>query len=135
MVHNQTMRASSVTSLVLQALEKSQARHLTAQELYEQVRQQLPAVNPSTVYRTLDRLVQAGRVSISDMGTGAAVYQVITGGIHHHLVCQGCRRVFEIDHEDVAAFFARIKISRHFQVATNHLVLFGICEDCSRKLE
>ncbi len=126
------MRASSVQAAILEALAENAPAHLTASEIYERIRVKLPAVNPSTVYRALERMANAGAVSVSDMGTGAAVYEILQEGIHHHLVCQGCRRVFTLDHSEVQAFFDAVERSHDFKIATNHLVLFGLCAECAQ---
>jgi len=123
------MRASSVNQVILETLSREQA-HLTSHQIFEEIRSRLPAVNPSTVYRSLERLANNGHVSVSDMGTGAAVYESLVDGHHHHLVCQSCRRIFTIVHAPVNAFFTRIEEEAGFKVATNHLVLFGTCSDC-----
>lgn len=123
------MRASSVDQIIIETLGKEHA-HLTSQQVYEEIRQRLPAVNQSTVYRALERLVNVGKVSVSDMGTGAAVYELVVKGMHHHLVCQKCGKVTTIEHEEVQHFFGEIEQSHHYRILTNHLILFGICENC-----
>jgi Fur family ferric uptake transcriptional regulator len=115
--------------IILEILDKEHA-HLTSHEIYEQIRPRLPAINPSTVYRALERLTNGGKISVSDIGIGSAVYESLTTGLHHHLVCQRCKHVFTMEHEEVGAFFEMVQQKRGFQVITNHLVLFGICEDC-----
>jgi|WetSurMetagenome_2_1015567.scaffolds.fasta_scaffold112132_2 Fur family transcriptional regulator, ferric uptake regulator len=123
------MRASSVEQIILETLSKEHA-HLTSHQVYEDIRLRLPAVNPSTVYRALERLANQGRISVSDMGTGAAVYEALTDGLHHHLVCQKCGHVFTLGDEEVSEFFAAIQQKNKFQIVTNHLILFGMCETC-----
>ena len=129
------MRASSVEQLILDlfAGHSTHEAHFTAQEVYAQLKPRLPAVNPSTVYRALERMAHAGKVSVSDMGTGAAVYEVVGRERHHHLVCQGCGQVETIGDEAVSRLFGQLEQEHHFQIATNHLVLFGRCEACQSK--
>lgn len=122
-------RSSSVDAFILEILSKEHS-HLTPAQVYDEIRERLPAVNQSTVYRALERLVKAGEVSVSDMGTGAAVYEILSDDLHHHLICQNCGRILTIHHEDVSCLFDTIKENSHFEVLTNHLVLFGLCEDC-----
>jgi Fur family ferric uptake transcriptional regulator len=123
------MRASSVDQIILETLSKEHT-HLTSLQVYEEIRKRLPAVNQSTVYRALERLVNCGKVSVSDMGTGSAVYESLADGLHHHLVCQKCGKVITIGNEEVENFFSRIQKKHLFEIATNHLILFGICENC-----
>ncbi|MFN2105194.1 MAG: Fur family transcriptional regulator [Candidatus Promineifilaceae bacterium] len=129
------MRSSSTNQLILKTLSQSGALsqsglHLTAKQIYERIQVNLPAVNPSTVYRALERLADAGQVSVSDMGVGAAVYELVAEEPHHHLVCQNCGKVATVDHETVQNLFDAIAESHDFQVVTNHLILFGTCTEC-----
>ena len=123
------MRSSSVNHLILKILALNHS-HLTAQQVYERIRENLPAVNPSTVYRALERLANAGMISISDMGIGATVYESVGQERHHHLVCQGCGTVTTMNDRSVQELFQDIENALEFQVDTNHLVLFGRCKKC-----
>jgi len=123
------MRASSVDKAILEMLA-GDCMHLTPAQVYEGIKERLPAVNLSTVYRALERLTKQGLVSVSDMGAGAAVYELVSSGRHHHLVCQECGRVITIGDEEVEPFFETIRQQHNFELKTNHLVLFGVCEEC-----
>jgi len=126
------MRSSSVDYYILDILNREHA-HLTSHQVYEEIHPQLPAVNPSTVYRALERLAKAGKVSVSDMGTGSAVYEAVIAEIHHHLVCQNCGHVTTLHHDEVDAFFHLLEEKHQFEIKTNHLVLFGLCENCRKQ--
>ncbi len=128
------MRTSSVEQFILEVLSQEHA-HLTSNQVYEAIRPRLPAVNPSTVYRALERLTGVGKVSVSDMGTGSVVYELLADGLHHHLVCQKCGQVLTIGHDEVGDFFAAVQKKNRFTIATNHLVLFGLCDACEKNEE
>lgn len=123
------MKASSVEQLILDLLAEKQA-HFTAQEVYTHLKPRLPAVNPSTVYRALERMTHAGKVSVSDMGTGAVVYESVGGEPHHHLVCENCHQVITIKNALIQPLFDDIAQRYTFAMTTNHLILFGYCSDC-----
>lgn len=127
------MRTSSVDQVIMEVLSKEHA-HLTSAQVFDEIRSRLPAVNQSTVYRALERLTHTGKVSVSDMGTGSAVYELVSNEIHHHLVCQKCGRVVTISNDEVKKFFSSIQNKNHFDVLTNHLILFGICEECQKSV-
>jgi len=126
------MKNSSVEQIILEILSREHT-HLTSLQIYEETRKQLPAVNSSTVYRALERMSKRGLVSVSDMGVGAEVYELVSTELHHHLVCQECGRITTIGEEDVKAFFDIIQTRNHFEIVTNHLILFGICSECQKK--
>jgi Fur family ferric uptake transcriptional regulator len=125
------MRASSVDQFIIETLSTEHA-HLTSHQVYEEIHDRLPALNPSTVYRALERLVKRGQVSVSDMGLGSAVYELVESNPHHHLVCQQCGKVETIGNELVGEFFYEISTKFDFKLATNHLVLFGQCGECKK---
>ena len=123
------MRKSTVDEIILKILSKEDM-HLTPQQIYSESKLLLPAINQSTVYRSLDRLVKNNLVSVSDMGTGSAVYELISTHPHHHLVCQNCKKIYTVTTDEVQNFFDKIEDQFNFQIVTNHLILFGICKDC-----
>jgi Fur family ferric uptake transcriptional regulator len=125
------MRASSVESAILDTLN-CDGCHRTAREILDVIRPRLPAVNSSTVYRALDRLVTAAKISVSDMGQGAAVYEQVQSHPHHHLVCQNCGKIEYLDGEIVEDFLQQISQNSAYQITTNHLVIFGICSICQQ---
>jgi Fur family ferric uptake transcriptional regulator len=127
------MRASSVTNEILDILKKEHD-HLTEVEIYEAVKVKFTAVNHSTVYRALRRLVDDGQVSITDIGRGAQVFELVTGEPHHHLVCQNCGKIINLRDGSVEELFGKIEDSHHFKVITKHLALFGYCRDCQEKM-
>jgi Fur family transcriptional regulator, ferric uptake regulator len=129
-----TMRNSSVDQIILETLV-SEHIHLTSHQVYEKIRVRLPAVNPSTIYRALERLAKNGKISVSDMGTGAAVYESLSDKRHHHLVCQQCGQIITIDNEAVCQFFKSLEDNQNFKIVTNHLVLFGLCAECQKTIK
>ena len=126
------MKSSTVQHLILNLLQEEHA-HLTAQDIYMHLKPRLPSVNPSTVYRALERLTNLGEVSVSDMGVGAAVYEIVGSSPHHHLVCQDCHRVITLDNEIVQPLFDDVEERFGYQLTTNHLILFGYCPTCITK--
>ncbi len=123
------MRASSVETIILDTLGCENC-HLTASEVLKLVRPRLPAINTSTVYRALDRLAASGKISVSDIGQGAVVYEIVNEHSHHHLVCQNCKRLLILENDAVERFLGEIAQISNYQITTNHLVIFGICPDC-----
>jgi Fur family ferric uptake transcriptional regulator len=123
------MKKSSNDQIILETLSK-QGSHLTSHQIFESVHRSLPAINPSTVYRSLERLVSLGRVTISDMGLGASVYEMTGEERHHHLVCQICGTITKLPDERVSPWFDGLEKEFKFTIKTNHLVLFGVCSVC-----
>ena len=126
------MRSSSVTNEIIAILEREHT-HLTESEIYDTVKVKFTAVNHSTVYRALRRLVDSGKVSITDIGRGAQVFEICSDDSHHHLVCQSCGKITILTDGTVEELFKEIEKNHNFEVITKHLALFGYCEKCQGK--
>jgi Fur family ferric uptake transcriptional regulator len=125
------MRNSSADQIIMETLAKHGA-HLTSHQIYEEVHDRLPAINPSTVYRALDRLVSTGKVSVSDMGIGASVFELTGEKLHHHLVCQGCGQIILLGDDEIGTLLLQLGKKFNYQITTNHLILFGFCDQCQK---
>lgn len=124
-------RRTSARKFILAALQQADA-HKSAYEIYDEVKPLLPSLNLSTVYRTMEYLVNEGLISVSDVGTGTPVYESVTHE-HHHIVCQKCGQIILVENDDVRPFFEQMRIKTGFDIVTNHLILFGICSACQKK--
>jgi Fur family ferric uptake transcriptional regulator len=117
-------------------------KHLSAEDIYIKIHFTNPAVGLSTVYRTLELLVQKSMVSKFDFGDGRARFELLEGprgpNHHHHLVCTGCSSI--VDYSDFfkeeLSFHQRIerKLGKKYNFKiTNHLVqYYGVCEACGQ---
>ena len=64
----------------------------SAQEIHDLLGRRGDPVGLSTVYRTLQRLAEAGEVDMLRSEDGEAIYRRCTDTHHHHLVCRTCGR-------------------------------------------
>jgi Fe2+ or Zn2+ uptake regulation protein len=103
--------------------------HTTLDEIYARVQAKAKAINLATVYRTLDFLCHMGLVVSAEIDS-QKVYEIASQRPHHHLVCQECGRVQGLEHETVETLFTRLERERRFRVTVEHLVLYGLCQDC-----
>jgi Fur family ferric uptake transcriptional regulator len=127
---------------VLDVLSKT-SEHLSAEDVYLTIHKVYPQVGLTTVYRTLELLVQMGLVFKFDFGDGRARYELSEGPKgtrhHHHLVCSDCGRVIDytdfIDDEIELLNQTEKGLSDKFNFKiTNHLIQFyGLCDKCQAK--
>ncbi len=99
---------------IWEALVAEPDRHSSAEEIVAHVRGRLPAVNPSTVYRTLDVLVAEGLLLRTDLGADRAFYEPAREHPHHHLVCEQCGRVDHVHDDALGALRRRIDAASGF---------------------
>jgi Fe2+ or Zn2+ uptake regulation protein len=104
--------------------------HLSAQDVTERVREQAPSVTPSTVYRTLDVLVEAGLVLRTDLGEDRVFYEPAYEHHHHHLVCERCGAVRHVHDDVLGDLAARVETRSGYALSAREITLFGTCPDC-----
>lgn len=104
--------------------------HLTADEVYARVGPLAPAVNRSTVYRTLELFRDLGLITETDLGGGVRQYERIEDSRHHHLICQQCGVMIDLDDADIRPLRERIRDRYQFAPIIDHLALFGLCSYC-----
>ncbi len=87
----------------------------------------------ATIYRSMKLLVETGLVERFDFGDGIARFELAghhATGHHHHLICQRCADVVEIEDCFVADLQRRIAEKHGYIDVTHKLEFFGICPDC-----
>lgn len=103
--------------------------HLAADDVFARVEKQLPGVNRSTVYRTLELFSELGLVSVTDLGGGARQFELLDEP-HHHLICHRCGGAIEMDDDVVEPMREAIRARYGFTPQADHLALFGFCNEC-----
>ena len=132
-------RVTAPRTVILEVLSHT-AKHLSAEDIYLAVHSEYPNIGLTTVYRTLELLVQIGFVYKVDFGDGRARYELADGpkgiGHHHHLVCTGCGRVIDYtefineEKEFLSQTEKGLTQKYHFTI-THHLIQFyGLCDKC-----
>jgi Fur family ferric uptake transcriptional regulator len=102
-------------------------------------------VHLASVYRTVHLLVRmrlvrpTDAVRPGDAARGSRRYELAEQftGHHHHLICQGCGRIEDLDGCALPdAALTRLtryaRRARRFQVTEHEVRLFGVCERCAR---
>ncbi|MFC2062589.1 Fur family transcriptional regulator [Chloroflexota bacterium] len=115
--------------MILSAIEDSE-HHISAEDIYAPVAAKYPQVNISTVYRTLELLKRLGLVYEIDLGEGRIRYHSEGKGHHHHLICQQCGAVIDVD-ESTLARLKDVLLHRYsFSAQLQHVAIFGFCKEC-----
>jgi len=104
-------------------------RHVTAEMVFDEVRDQLPGISLPTVYATLELLEELGIVRRVATRTGTVVYDSRSEA-HDHLVCRVCGRITDVD--------AALDRSRLLDAATGEgfspegaqVIISGTCARC-----
>ena len=126
-LHERGLRMTPQRQLVLDAVRD--LGHATPEQVCAQVQRAAPAVNITTVYRSLDLLERLGVVRHTHLGHGAPSYSAHEHE-HVHLVCHECGTVTEASRLLMADLADRLDAELGFELDVAHVALSGLCRDC-----
>jgi Fur family ferric uptake transcriptional regulator len=108
-----------------------QEGHVSADDLFEQVRREAAGIGRATVYRTLQWMVGAGIARKVDFGEGRSRFEPsYRHPRHFHLICTTCHSSSEFLSSDVESLMEEIAGARNFVAAQSVVQIYGTCEQC-----
>ena len=123
-------RLTPQRTLVWDVLRASDG-HMTAEQVSQAVQEHFPHVNISTVYRTLELLVELDVVRETRLGPSRRYFEIEEDLPHHHLVCRDCGGVEHIHDGDLGDLSERLRVDHGF--APREVTVFGRCAVCIAK--
>ncbi len=109
---------------ILQILENVVDRHMTAEDIYQALRDAEEDVGIATVYRVLTRVEAAGLIERHNFDNGPAVYELDRGEHHAHMVCTETGKVIEFHDADIEKIQEQIAKQNGYDLVGHSLVLY-----------
>jgi Fur family ferric uptake transcriptional regulator len=106
--------------------------HISPTALARRVRERVPGVNASTVYRTLDLLEEMGILSHAHLESGAE-YHRKSESDHVHLACSDCGAQDSLSLDEAKRLKRMISQHRGFTADFTHFAISGRCARCARR--
>ena len=106
--------------------------HATADELGDEVRSQLGAISRQAVYDSLGVLVDKHLIRRIQPAGSAARYENRVGDNHHHLICRGCRTMFDIDCSTGEVPCLTADDDHGFEIDEAEVIYWGRCPTCRK---
>jgi Fur family ferric uptake transcriptional regulator len=103
--------------------------HPSADEVYEAVRQKLPRVSLSTVYRNLEFLARSGLIRKLEMG-GLPVRFDSSVSPHFHIRCISCNRIDDLRGRRVVVVEDARDFDHDYEVLGYQVEFIGLCSNC-----
>ncbi len=108
----------------------STTTHPNADEVFQEVRSQVPGISLATVYKSLETLVGCGLAAKLTYSDGSARYDGRTDP-HHHVRCLSCGKVRDVPGylpgRDLASLGQGLD---DFSLVGYRLELTGFCKEC-----
>ncbi len=107
-------------------------RHISAEELYAEVRKINPHVGYATIYRTLRLLTECELASERHFAEDQARYEAAGKHHHDHFICEACGKIIEFENEGLERIQQAVARELGAELSHHRLELYGRCGDCRR---
>jgi Fur family transcriptional regulator, ferric uptake regulator len=104
--------------------------HLTPAEVYQKAKARYPQLGLTTVYRTLDLLVELGYIRRIHLDEGCHSYAPAARSHGHQLICSNCGRTEEFADCDLEPLITALQSKTGYEINVHMLELMGRCRDC-----
>ncbi len=102
----------------------------SAREIHDVLSRRGESVGLSTVYRTLQALVDAEELDALRADDGETRFRRCSTGHHHHLVCRQCGRTVEVEGPTVERWADSVAAAHGYADVSHTLEIFGTCSTC-----
>jgi Fur family ferric uptake transcriptional regulator len=106
-------------------------RHITVEDLYNEVKRSNPGIGYATVHRNLSLMCECGLADEIKIGNQKTRFEQKLGQGHHdHLICTKCGRFIEVNDNKIEKLQDRLAEANDFIPIKHKLEIYGICSNC-----
>jgi len=121
---NVGLKATLPRIRILEILEQSDERHVSAEDVYKALLQAGEEVGLATVYRVLTQFESAGLVTRHNFDSGHSVFEINEGEHHDHMVCLDTGKVIEFQNEQIEQLQKKIAEEHGYDLQEHSLILY-----------
>jgi Fur family ferric uptake transcriptional regulator len=123
-LRNAGLKVTHPRMRILELLEASKPRHMTAEDIYRQLLEHGDEIGLATVYRVLTQFEAAGLVLKHNFEGGQAVYEMDHGQHHDHMVDVESGKVIEFTSPEIELLQKQIADKHGYVIEEHSLVLY-----------
>jgi Fur family ferric uptake transcriptional regulator len=123
-LRNAGLKVTSPRLKVLEVLEHSDQRHMSAEAIYRALLEAQEELGLATVYRVLTQFERAGLVTRHNFEGGTAVFELADRTHHDHMVCLDTGKVIEFFDERIEELQREIAKRYGYEIEEHSLVLY-----------
>ena len=117
---------------ILNIFLNNKNEHFTAEDILNKL--DASKTGQATVYRTLELFCQAGILKkVNFKNEEFSRYDLLDldgKHFHHHLICNKCGKVIEINDDLLDHIEDKVQNDYHFIILNHELIINGICSEC-----
>lgn len=104
-------------------------RHPSANQLYEEIKNQFPTMSQATVYNTLALLKDMNQILEIDLH-GDSHYDGNRPEPHPHIICTECNQIVDGDINLDGDMIKELEQTSGFQITRSQISFYGLCPNC-----
>lgn len=104
--------------------------HISPPVVARRIQDEMPGVDTSTIYRTLNMLEEVGVLQHSHMENGLE-YHRTEDAAHVHLTCSECGEDSSLSFHELDEFRRLLREQRGFEADFSHFAITGLCRACA----
>jgi Fur family ferric uptake transcriptional regulator len=108
-------------------------RHVSAHDLYREVRRRNKRIGLVTVYRTLKLLRDAGLADERRFTRDFSLFEPKPRRHHDHMICVRCGEIVEFENETIEDLQEEAARRAGFTIISHKLELYGKCRKCQAR--
>ena len=124
-----TSRRNTIQKDLVRNAVYEMKRHVTANEVYEFIKESYPTIGKGTVYRNLDILVEEGALRKVEVSEGPNRFD-FTLKNHYHVRCVKCGEVSDVDMDEIPDLMKKIHDTHGIEFLDYDISCKGICQKC-----
>lgn len=109
----------------------AEEKHPTANEIYEDLKDDFPNMSVATVYNNLNFFMQAGILKELPFGDGSSRFD-LTNTQHYHAICKNCGKIIDFNYPGLDEVEKVVESLTNFKVDGHSFKVTGLCEDCQK---
>ena len=109
---------------ILEIFESSSEKHLSAEDIYNKIREGGDEVGLATVYRVLTQFESAGILMKQNFEDNFSVYELVSDDHHDHMVCIDSGKVIEFKNDVIENEQDKIAKEHGYKIVDHKLVLY-----------
>ena len=126
-----SLKATPTRVAVLQFLESTE-QPVDVNAIISYLKKRNVDVDPATIFRMMHDFLQKGITKQIQFQEGKARYELSNKRHHHHLICESCGKIEEVEGDFLKQMEEEIYKDKKFKVKDHSLEFFGLCADCQK---
>lgn len=130
-LENKKEMKNTIQKLKVVEYLKNHKNHPSAEEIFEEIRKEIPTITLATVYRILNNLVENGKIIKIEYGNKS--FFDIFDEKHYHLICVNCNTIYDVYDERLMNLIEKnLHENVDNEIFGYSLIFYGLCEKCKK---